>query len=143
MESSQERPSAGGPPVARDPARAEPGAAGSQISRSIVKLHAQHYGRGPTKAKTYLNAEYALCVLEEVFTPAEHTLIEHGNAEQVTATRAAFQDAISDRFIGVVEEVTGRDVRAFVSHIHIGQNLAIELFLFEDPAPDADPGTDE
>ena len=54
--------------------RAETGAIASQISRDIVRLHANLYGRGPTKAKTYLTDEYAMCILEEVFTPAEKTL---------------------------------------------------------------------
>ena len=62
--------------------RAELGAMASRISREIVGLHADLYGRGPTKAKTHLSDEYALCVLEEVFTPAEKTLIRAGNKER-------------------------------------------------------------
>ena len=115
---------------------AELGATGSQISRSIVRLHAQHYGRGPTKAKTFLRSELAVCVLEEVFTPAEHTLIEHGSADQVMATRSAFQTAIADRFIEVVEEATGRKVRAFLSQVHVAENIACEIFLFEEDVED-------
>lgn len=103
----------------------------SEISRSIVQLHAELYGRGPTKAKTYMDPDYALCVLEEVFNPGEHTLIEHGNPEQVSDTRAAFQDAVSDRFVAMVERVTGRKVRAFISQVHTDANVAAELFLFE------------
>ena len=94
--------------------RAEQGAIASQISREIVRLHATLYGRGPTKAKTYLADDYALCVLEEVFTPAEKTLIRAGNTEQVEATRNAFQDAVEPEFTEVVETATGRKVRAFV-----------------------------
>jgi hypothetical protein len=43
----------------------------SIISREIVRLHARLYGRGPTKAKTYVHAEYVLSALEDIFTPAE------------------------------------------------------------------------
>ena len=104
----------------------------SQISRDIVRLHANLYGRGPTKAKTYLTDEYAMCILEEVFTPAEKTLVGAGNADQVKATRDAFQDAVEPQFREVVEAATGKQVRAFVSVINIPIDAAFEIFLFED-----------
>ena len=112
--------------------RAEHGAVASQISREIVRLHAKLYGRGPTKAKTHLTDEFAMCVLEEVFTPAEKTLIRAGNTTQVQATRAAFQDAVEPEFVELVELATGKTVRAFVSEIHIGIDAALEIFLFEE-----------
>ena len=112
--------------------RAELGAVASQISREIVRLHARLYGRGPTKAKTYLDADYVLCVLEEVFTPAENTLIGAGNAAQVGATRDAFQVAVADDFVAIVEEATGRRVKAFVSSVAIEIDAAIEVFLLTD-----------
>jgi uncharacterized protein YbcI len=116
--------------------RAETGVIASQISRDIVRLHAELYGRGPTKAKTYLAEEYAMCVLEEVFTPAEKTLIRAGNSEQVKATRDAFQDAIEPEFRELVESATGRRVRAFASVVNTAIDAAFEIFLFEDrPSP--------
>jgi uncharacterized protein YbcI len=102
----------------------------AQISREIVRLHARLYGRGPTKARTYLQSDYALCILEDVFTTAERTLARAGNGAQVTATRAAFQDTVSDQFIALVEEITGRKVRALTSQIDIPEELAVELFIF-------------
>ncbi len=111
--------------------RAELGAIASRVSRDIVRLHADLYGRGPTKAKTHLGDDHALCVLEEVFTPAEKTLIRAGNPEQVRATRDAFQEAVEPQFREVVETATGRRVRAFVSVVHTGIDAAFEMFLFE------------
>ena len=111
--------------------RAETGAMASQISRDIVRLHADLYGRGPTKAKTYLTDEYAMCILEEVFTPAEKTLIRAGSADQVKATRDAFQDAVEPQFREVVETATGKQVRAFVSVVNISIDAEFEIFLFE------------
>jgi uncharacterized protein YbcI len=111
--------------------RSETGAISSAISRNIVRLHAQLYGRGPTKAKTYLDEDYALCVLQEIFTPGEKTLIETGYENQVEATRHAFQDAVEKQFVEAVESSTGRVVKAFFSQIHIGSDSAAELFLFE------------
>ena len=111
--------------------RAETGAIASQISRDIVRLHANLYGRGPTKAKTHLSDEFAMCILEEVFTPAEKTLIRAGNSEQVKATRDAFQAAVEPQFREVVESATGRQVRAFVSVVNTEVDAAFEIFLFE------------
>jgi uncharacterized protein YbcI len=37
----------------------------------MVRLHAEYYGRGPTRSKVYANGEFLAVVLEETFTPAE------------------------------------------------------------------------
>ena len=113
------------------------GEVASQISREIVRIYAKLYGRGPTKAKTFLANEYALCLLENVFTPAERTLIEAGHGEQVHSTRAAFQDAIETDFTRIVEAATGRNVRAYASQIHTGIDAAFEMFLFEEEVADS------
>jgi uncharacterized protein YbcI len=118
---------------------AEPGLLRSAISNEIVRLHARYYGRGPTRARTFLGREFALCVLEDVFTPAEHTLVRAGKADAVYSTRMAFQDALHDEFVATVERVTGRTVRAFMSQVHLEPDVAAELFLFE---PLDGPGLD-
>ena len=103
----------------------------AEISREIVRLHARLFGRGPTRAKSFLYDDFALCILEDVLTRAEKTLVAAGHTEQVHATRAAFQEAVRDDFVAIVEAATGRTVRAFVSQIHVEPELAAELFLFE------------
>jgi uncharacterized protein YbcI len=45
----------------------------AQISREIARLHARLFGRGPTRANTFVYDEFALCVLEDILTPAERT----------------------------------------------------------------------
>jgi uncharacterized protein YbcI len=103
----------------------------SQLSREIVQLHARLYGRGPTKARSYMHTDYAVCILEEIFTTAERTLIDAGSSEHVMETRAKFQDAVSEQFITIVEGATGRKVRVFLSQVDIDGNMAVEFFLFE------------
>ncbi len=102
----------------------------SQLSREIVQLHARLYGRGPTKARSFLHGDYAVCILEEVFTTAERTLIQAGSGEHVRATRTKFQDAVKAEFTEVVEEITGRSVRVALSQIDVDANLALEFFIF-------------
>jgi uncharacterized protein YbcI len=125
-------------------AQPERGHTSARISREIVQLHARLYGRGPTKARTFVERDYVLCILEEVFTVAERTLIRAGNTDQVMATRTAFQDAMQEEFVALVEEAARRKVRAFISQVHIAAGLAVELFLLapedegeEQPGPAA------
>jgi hypothetical protein len=40
----------------------------------------------------------------------------------------------------VVEETTGRKVRAYISQIHIDPEVSIELFLFESELPGDEAG---
>lgn len=119
------------PDLPDSPAR---GALVSQLSREIVQLHARLYGRGPTKARSYLHSDYAVCILEEVFTTAERTLIVAGSGDHVSDTRKKFQDAVKDEFIGVVERITKRTVRVFLSQVDVGANLALEFFIFAEPS---------
>jgi uncharacterized protein YbcI len=124
------------PDLPESPAR---GALVSQLSREIVQLHARLYGRGPTKARSYLHGDYAVCVLEEIFTTAERTLIDAGSGEHVRDTRKKFQDAVNAEFVEVVERVTGRKVRVFLSQVDVETNLALEFFIFAEPAEPAAP----
>jgi uncharacterized protein YbcI len=113
------------------------GALVAQLSREIVQVHSRMYGRGPTKARSYLQSDYALCVLEEIFTQAERTLIASGSSEHVRDTRTKFQDAVGDEFVEIVERITGRTVRVFMSQVDPASDCAAELFIFES---DAQPG---
>jgi uncharacterized protein YbcI len=111
------------------------GALAAKLSREIVRLHARLYGRGPTKARSYLHPDYAVCILEEIFTTAERTLIKAGSGDHVQESRKRFQEAIAEQFVGVVEEVVGRKVEVFLSQVNVEANLALEFFLFEDADP--------
>ena len=115
--------------------------ASSVISRDIVRLHARFYGRGPTKAKTYIHRDYVLCALDDIFTPSELTLIEAGKDELVRENRVAFQDVVRSQFVSAVEQAIGRRVGAFHSQIDPGSNTAAEVFLLE-PEPEIRPDRD-
>ena len=49
----------------------------------------------------------------------------------VAETRNAFQQAMQEKFIGAVEELSGRRVLAFMSDSNVGPDLEIELFVLE------------
>jgi uncharacterized protein YbcI len=106
----------------------------AEVSREIVQIYARYYGRGPTKAKTVYHGDLILTVLEEIFTKAEVVLVEAGQFRQVRTHRQAFQDEVEPLFCRVVEEVTGRKVRAFLSQV-TEEGIASEVFVLE-PTPD-------
>jgi uncharacterized protein YbcI len=108
-----------------------PQSSSAVISREIVRLHARLYGRGPTKAKTYVHPEYVLCVLDDVFTPSEVTLIGAGKEELVRTMRVAFQEATRKEFCEIVERTTGQRVRGFHSQIDPQSNTSVEGFLLD------------
>jgi uncharacterized protein YbcI len=100
-----------------------------RISNEIVHLHSEYYGRGPSKAKTYIHDDLVVVVLEETFTPAERTLIERGEGDSIHDIRRRFQRVMGDQFKAIVEAATGRSVRAFMGETSLDQDVAIEVFL--------------
>jgi len=108
----------------------------AEISKEIVRLQAEYYGKGPTKAKTYIVDDLVVVVLEESFTRAEKTLAERGEREAIQHIRRRFQQAMADSFISVVEQATGRKVRAFMSETDIEQDVSVETFLLAEERTD-------
>jgi uncharacterized protein YbcI len=110
------------------------GSARSAIANAIVRLHAEHFGRGPTRARAHVADDFVLVVLEDVFTTAERTLVAAGRGEQVVATRGVFADVMRERFCAAVESACGRCVRAYFSQTHVEPEMAVELFVLEPEA---------
>jgi len=101
------------------------------VTREIVKLHAAHYGKGPTKARSYLNGDALFCLMQDTLTAAERTLVERGKGEAVHTMRRAFQDAMAAEFSALVETHTGRRVRAFMSQVNLEPDVDVEIFVLE------------
>ena len=70
------------------------------ISREMVRLQAEYYGKGPTRAKTYIVDDLVVVVLEESFTRAEKTLAERGEREAIQHIRRRFQQQMAESFTG-------------------------------------------
>ena len=68
-------------------------------------------------------------MLEQTFTQAERTLVAAGKNQQVAETRRAFQEAVREDLVAVVEEQAGRSVSVFMSQVDVASETAIELFL--------------
>jgi uncharacterized protein YbcI len=107
----------------------------AEITNGIVRLFSEYYGRGPTRAKSYLlDDRYVVTVLRDTMTTVEKTLAERGEKDLVRSVRLTFQEAMAASFKGVVEDVLGRRVEAYHSQILIDPDVGFEFFLLE-PEP--------
>jgi uncharacterized protein YbcI len=109
------------------------GRVGSRVTRAIsaeiVALYATVYGHDRTTATTYINDNVVLCVLENILTEYEDTLIDAGSGGAVIDARVAFQTDTEDEFTEAVERLTGRRVVAFMSANQTAPGVAAELFF--------------
>ena len=120
-------------------ARTQPVSVLVTVSNAMVRLHKEQFGRGPTLARSHFAGPDALtCVLEDVLLPAELKMIELGEDGRVRDARVAFQVATADDFIGEVEAIVNRRVRAFGSAIDTKMNVVFENFVFEAGSADGD-----
>jgi uncharacterized protein YbcI len=102
-----------------------------EVGNAITRLHRERYGRGATTTRTVYQRNYVIAFLEDIYTPAERTLIDVGDTEGVKETRQRFQMAMRPQFVAAVEEITGRKVVAFMSQVHFGPDLAAEVFVLD------------
>jgi uncharacterized protein YbcI len=111
----------------------------TEISNAAVALHREHFGRGPGAAKTHITDNLVVCVLTDVFTLFEKTLIEAGQEERVRETRAIHRSATEDVYKSRMEAVLGLKVEAHMSSIHVDPDVAIDIFVM---GPEIEAGPD-
>jgi uncharacterized protein YbcI len=118
----------------REPVSNGEGTLRADISTAIVGLYKQHYGKGPTHCRTYLEPDLVIVVLGEGYTPGEKTMFEAGRWYEVRQARQIWQDSMQERFVETIESLTGRKVRAFLSANRQEPDFAVELFVLEGKA---------
>jgi uncharacterized protein YbcI len=112
----------------------------AEVSKVVVGILSECYGRGPTKAKSYAVDNYVLTVLEDFLTEAESTLLGRGRSDLVREMRVAFQEAIADRFRREVGAAIHREVVAHHSQVTFDPTIAFEIFVLAPPTEDATTG---
>ena len=105
----------------------------AQLSNTLVALMKEHYGKGPTAAKSFINDEYVVTVLEDGLTRNEQTMLDAGEEELVRGYRLRFQQAIREEMCGAVERITGRRVLDYHSQIVFEPPRSFEIFVLESP----------
>jgi uncharacterized protein YbcI len=105
------------------------GGASAAISTAVVHLLREYTGRGPTKAKTFVNPDMVTVVLQDILTKGERSLVGDGKQDTVLNTRQLYQQTMRTALVEVVERLTGRPVVAFMSANHIDPDMAVETFM--------------
>ena len=117
--------------------RRENGELNAAISEALVRLMADTTGRGPTKARTTIDRDLIVVMLQNTLTAGERYLADSDRVEQVLAMRRAYQEAMSADCIAAIEQLAGRTVTAFMSANHLDPDLAAEIFVLQPQAPPA------
>ena len=105
----------------------------AEISNAMVGLKKDFYGKGPSKAKTFLNDNYVFCVMEGGLTRNEETLIERGHEDLVRNFRLRFQEAMEEPMVEAVQRITGCSVIGYHSQIVFNPDRVFEIFVLDRP----------
>ena len=111
------------------------------ISREMVALMKDYFGRGPTKARTYMRDNLIVVIMEDTMTKAELTLVRSGNIREVRDLRRLFQETIRVDAVELVERLSGRHVAAFMSDHDTERDVAAEIFVLDPASGEAESGT--
>jgi uncharacterized protein YbcI len=104
-----------------------------EISNAVVGLKKEFYGRGPSKARTYINDNYVFSVLEGGLTRNEETLLAAGEEELVRTYRLRFQAAMTKTVTEAIGQITGRKVLGYHSQIVFNPDRTFEIFVLDGP----------
>ena len=118
-------------PIATDDGPSEPGRLAASISTAVVHAFTDHTGRGPTRARTTIDGDLIVVILQDGQTKAERALVRAGRGDTVLQLRRAFQETMRDDLVAVVERLTQRRVRAFMSANHNDPDAAAEIFILD------------
>jgi uncharacterized protein YbcI len=104
----------------------------AEISREMVRLYKDQFGRGPTKPRTsFAGPNTVLCTLEDSLTPAERRLVEMDEHQRLRDVRLFFQHASEAELCAIIETALNRKVRAFISGIDTRSDVSAEVFYLE------------
>ncbi len=110
------------------------GRLGAAISDAMVALVRDALGRGPTRARTFINDDVVLCVLDETMTPLERTLHDEHHDDTVQEIRDVLHAAMGPQAQQRIEALTGRSVRATLADHHRDPDAGVFVFLLHPPA---------
>ena len=106
----------------------------SQLSNEMVQAQKEYYGKGPTKAKSYMLDDFLVIVMRGGVLPAERTMIDAGREDAVREFRQEFQNEMGARLIARIEELTGRNVVTYQSQTLFDPDMMFEIFVFDSAA---------
>jgi uncharacterized protein YbcI len=102
-----------------------------RISTQMAAIQKNAFGKGPTSAKSYLFDDLLLVVMRDGLTVAEHTMLGFERHDLVRRFRQEFENEMTPRIVGIVEDTTGRKVLTYQSQIMFDPDVAVEIFIFD------------
>jgi uncharacterized protein YbcI len=110
----------------------------ARISNEMVRAQKQFFGKGPTEAKSYLLDDLLIIVMRGGMTTAEKTMLEFGRQDQVREFRQLFENEMTERLTGMIEDLTDRKVLTYQSQVMFDPDIVVEMFVFDSSAPASD-----
>ena len=110
----------------------------ADVTSALVRAKATYYGKGPTKAKSYLNDEYLFCVMEGGLTANEETLLRVGEHDVVRSYRLKWQEIMAPVLMAEVSEIMSRKILSYHSQVLFDPTRLVEMFVLE---TEDSPGT--
>jgi uncharacterized protein YbcI len=101
----------------------------TQICNASVTLHREHFGRGPGAARAYAFDDLVVCLLTDVLTRAEQTLVGAGEGNRVLEWRAVHQATVKEAFRGRMEAVLERPVKSYTSALEVDSGAVVDCYL--------------
>jgi uncharacterized protein YbcI len=102
------------------------------LENAMVGIVHRHWGKGPTRAKVYLEDDFVFCVLEDPLTTVERTLASGGQTHLVRELRLEFQELVNQEFVEQVETLIGRRVLACHGQIVFGPDILFQIFVLDE-----------
>jgi len=121
--------------AAKKPASPSTGELLEAVSNMVVRVYADHVGRGPTKARAYADRDIVVCVMEDTMTKAERTLVESGRSAAVKQVRDALQETMREDLAIGIEALTGRRVLAHTGSATLEPDVTSDLFILDGQGP--------
>jgi uncharacterized protein YbcI len=115
----------------QDAARPDRGGLLEEITRSVVRLHKEYIGQGPTQARTYIGEDLVICVLQGGFSRSERTLLERGRPGAVIHRRQALDETLRQPLSDTIERLVERRVVGFTSAMQPDGEFSTMVFLLE------------
>jgi uncharacterized protein YbcI len=110
----------------------------ADVTSALVRAKATYYGKGPTKAKSYLNDEYLFCVMEDGLTANEQTLLRVGEHDFVRSYRLKWQEIMAPVLMAEIAEIMGSTILSYHSQIMFDPTRLVEMFVLD---TEDSPGT--
>jgi uncharacterized protein YbcI len=131
---ADDRPALRTPDADAAPGGRSSGQLRAALANAMIRIVHEHWGKGPTRARAYLEDGFVFCVLEEPLTTVERTLVDGGETDLVRELRLEFQEMVNHEFAEQVRTLTGRDVLACHSQIVFDPDILFEIFILDEPA---------